>query len=74
MSRQWDVRELEWYGVERVQIGDTIKNEDGTISKVVEKHNGSIWTDSDKIPEKNRLRMLIRLIIKMWNYRRINDR
>lgn len=67
MSRQWDVRELEWYGVERVQIGDTIKNEDGTISKVVEKHNGSIWTDSDKIP-------LIRLIIKMWNYWRINDR
>lgn len=65
MSKQWDVRELEWYGVNRVQVGDTVKNEDGSISKVVKKYNGAIWTDADKIPEKNRLRMLIRLMIKI---------
>lgn len=64
MSKQWDVRELEWYGVNRVQVGDTIKNEDGSISKVVEKYNGVIWTNDDK-SVKNSLYTIIRLIIKI---------
>lgn len=52
MSKQWDIRELEWYGVNRVQVGDTVKNEDGLISKVTEKYNGVIWTEPADTPVK----------------------
>lgn len=53
MSKQWDIRELEWYGVNHVQVGDTVKNENGLISKVTEKYNGVIWTEpADEPVEK----------------------
>lgn len=52
MTKQWDVRELMWYGVNRVQVGDTVKNEDGLISKVVRKDNNVIWTEPADMPEK----------------------
>ena len=52
MSKQWDVQELMWYGVNRVQEGDTVKNEDGLISKVVRKDNNVIWTEPAEMPVK----------------------
>lgn len=68
MSKQWDIRELMWYGVNRVQVGDTVKNEDGLISKVTEKYNGVILTEPTEMPEKSiriRLYTIIRLMIKI---------
>ena len=50
MSKQWDIRELEWYGVNRVQVGDTIKNEKGLVGKVTEKYNNTVWIEPVEKP------------------------
>ena len=52
MSKQWDAIDLQWDGIEDVQVGDTIIDEDGRISKVIEKYNGVIWTEPADKPLK----------------------
>lgn len=61
MLKVWDVREIEYFGIENVNVGDVIINEDSSVSKVVKKTKNAIFTDVDKKPNLiNRIKCCLR--------------
>lgn len=50
MSKQWDMRDLDWYGVDGVLPGDTVRNENGFVGKVTEKYDNVVWIEPAEKP------------------------